>query len=155
MSALLANPALPGLIASLSNPSCQAIGMMGEQIVYHMLASAGYIVSNTHPGEQRADLRVITPHGEVLRVEVKTARKACDGKWHFTLRKKGKTDHSHSDVVILLCVMLTGFCVPFVIPTARIVHQQQACINSDPYRYKGKFARFRQPLHKLSLEVRF
>lgn len=153
MTVLLANPALPGLIASLSNPSHTAIGAIGEQLVYHALTSAGNIVSAVHPREQRGDLRVITPHGEVLRVEVKTARRASDNKWHFTLRKKGKTDHTHSDVVILLCVTLTGYCVPFVIPTKRLIHQQQACITSDPYRYTGKFASYRQRLTNLMLET--
>lgn len=152
MTALLAHPTLPRLFAHLANPT-NAVGAMGKQIVFHMLTSAGYLVSNTRVGEQRGDLRVITPHGEVLRVEVKTARRACDGKWRFTLRKKGKTDHAHSDVVILLAVMLNGFCVPFVIPTPVIIRQQQACISSNPYTYQGKFAPYRQRLTKLTLEM--
>lgn len=152
MTALLANPQLPGLLHNIAHPSAQALGALGEQLCYHLLTARGYTVSGVHPGEHRGDLRAITPAGEVLRVEVKTARRSRDGKWRFLLRKANKTDCSHSDVVILLCAMKTGYVVPFVIPTPALARRQQACITSDPYNYAGKYARYRQPMHSLSLE---
>ena len=153
MTPLFANPALPGLLNSLAHPKSRAIGSLGEQLCYHLLASRGYLPSNVHPKEHRGDLRVVTSSGEILRVEVKTARRASDGRYHFTLRKAGHTDHSDSDVIILLCAMKTGYVVPFVVPTRVVVRQNAIVISRDPYTYAGKFARYRQKMHLLNLEV--
>lgn len=151
MTALLANPALPGLLKHLANPSSNAIGALGEQLCYHALTARGYLVSNAHPKEHRGDLRIITRDGQILRVEVKTARRSADGYYRATLRKPGKTDHGDSDVVILLCVMEAGYVVPFVIPTPLIIHKNTLAVG-NPDTYRGKFARYRQRLYSLNLE---
>ena len=153
MTALFAHPSLPGLIRNLSNPSARALGALGEQLVYLLLEQNGYTVSAVHPGEKRGDLRVVTPSGEIMRVEVKTSRRAPDGKWRFRLYKPGHTDHKHSDVVILLCIARTGYSVPFVIPTDVLRYQTNAVISSNPYVYAGKFAPYRQKMHALKVEV--
>lgn len=152
MTALLANPQLPGLFYNLAHPKSQAIGTLGEHLCYHLLTARNYTVSNAHPSQHRGDLRVVTRSGEILRVEVKTARRATDGRWHFTLRKAGHTDHSNSDVIVLLCAMKTGYVVPFVLPTRAVARQNAVVISSDPYTYAGKYARYRQKMHLLNLE---
>lgn len=123
-------------------------GAAGEMMVTRALEARGYEVSRDRT---RGDLKVITPDGEIVGVEVKTARKCSDGKWRFLLRKDGHQDHRKSDVVIMLCVMRTGDVVPFVVPTSVLVDQRQAVITSLPYTYAGKLAAYRQRMHELSI----
>lgn len=151
MSALLADRTLPGLVHKLSNPTCRALGTLGEQFAYRILEKR-YHVSNTHPKERRGDLRVVTDEGVVLRVEVKTARMGQDGNWRFRLYKPGHTDHRDSDVVVALCVMPAGYVIPFVIPTSVVAQQTALVIASDPNNYAGKYARFRQNVRTINLE---
>jgi hypothetical protein len=77
-------------------------------------------------------------------VEVKTGRQAADGRWHFTLQKTRKCDHRHADIVLILAVMNSLRCVPFVIPVPAIGNSRQICIGPTPDRYEGKYAQFRQ-----------
>jgi hypothetical protein len=151
MTALLADPSLPGIIHKLSNPTCRALGTLGEQFAHRILEKR-YHVSNTHPKERRGDLRVVTDDGLILRVEVKTARMASDGCWRFTLHKKGHTDHRDSDVILALCVMPAGYVVPFVVPTPVVAEQNALVIASDPNIYAGKYARYRQNVRTINLE---
>ena len=153
MTTLLADPTLPGLIRKLANQNCRALGTLGEQLTFRILEKR-YHVSNTHPKERRGDLRVVTDDGLILRVEVKTARQSTDGKWRFTLYKAGHTDHRDSDVIIALCVLPAGYVVPFVIPTTAVAQQRALVISSNPQTYAGKFARFRQHIRTINLEMK-
>jgi hypothetical protein len=126
------------------------VGAIGEQVVANALERRGYLIQGWH---ERGDLTVLTPDGEYLYVEIKTARKGKDGKWRFTLRKKGSQDHSKSDIVILLCVMKAGDAVPFVIPTEQLLSQNQAVITSYPHLYQGKFTAFKQSLKYIKLKT--
>lgn len=146
-----AHPELPGLINHLSHSHVQ-VGAAGERLSYILLEQQGYVVSNVHPGECRGDLRVITKHGEIMKVEVKTARAGKDGRWHFNLRVDGHSDHRHSDIVILLCVLPSGYVVPFVVPVPAVAGIKQVNISSNPEQYKGKFSRYRQLVSALSLD---
>jgi len=154
MTALLAHPTLPGIFRNLANPTAQALGALGEQLVFRILESKGYTVSNVHSGERRGDLRAVTPNGEIMRVEVKTARQTKDGKYHFSLLKEGKRDHRDSDLIIFLCVTRAGFVVPFVIPTSVLSNHKATSICGDPYHYNGKYRPYRQRLYALELEVK-
>jgi hypothetical protein len=136
---------LPGLEMALSEENRRGIGALGERLAAHLLERAGYLVSHTRPGERRGDLRVVDQTtGEIVRVEVKTARRSQDKKWRFTLRKRGHTDHRQSDIVILLAVMPSGRAIPFVVPVHVLRHQNQAVITSHPETYGGKLAVYRQ-----------
>ncbi len=44
MSALLADPTLPGIIRKLSNPTCRALGTLGEQFAFERQEQGGYLV---------------------------------------------------------------------------------------------------------------
>lgn len=151
MTALIADPTLPGIIRKLANENCQALGTLGEQFAYRILEKR-YHVSNTHPKERRGARRVVTDDGLLLRVEVKTARIGRDRNWRFRLYKPGHTDHRNSDVIIALCVIPSGYVVPFVIPTSFVAEQNALVIASDPSTYAGKFARFRQNIRTINLE---
>jgi len=121
----------------------RALGALGERMAAHLLTEAGYLVispKRAHSGDLRA---IVGANG--FCVEVKTARKSCDGKWRFTLYKPGHTDFRDSDVVLLLAVLQSGRCIPFAIPVAEIESdRQQICITSHPERYAGRWAIYRQ-----------
>lgn len=126
----------------LSNPSARGVGIAGEQVAEWMLRYSGYHVrkANRHEG----DLVATDPDsGEIARIEVKTARQGRDGKWRFTLYKKGCTNHRHADYVLLLAALKSGRCIPFLCPVGAL-NQKQAVITSHPESYGGKLAQFRQ-----------
>lgn len=137
--------ALPMVELYLSDKKRKAIGTMGEIAVARMLESSGYDVSLAHVGEKRGDLRAVSRStGEIWRVEVKTARRAKDGKYRFTLFKKGCTDYRDADFVVLLPVLKSGRVVPFVIPVSKLGERSQICITSHPEDYAGMWKQYRQ-----------
>lgn len=125
------------------------IGARGEQIVAHALQQSGYKVSTAH---DIGDLTVVSPQGEILYVEVKTARRSVDKKWRFLLFKVGSQDHRKADIVVLLCLLKSGDAVPFVVPRSALTHKHQACISSMPQSYRGYLARYRQSIRRMTLE---
>lgn len=142
---LVAQLALPTMQIYLSDQKRKAIGTMGEITVARMLELSGYEVSFTHVRERRGDLRVYDiQSGEIVRVEVKTARRSKDGKYRFTLFKKGCTDYRDADVVVLLPVLKSGRTVPFVIPVDDLGNRSQVCITSHPEEYSGMWVKYRQ-----------
>lgn len=124
------------------------VGAAGELMVTRALEANGYEVLRDRT---RGDLKVTTPDGELIGVEVKTARRNKEKRWKFLLWKQQRQDHRKSDVVILLCVMRTGDVVPFVVPTTVLADQHSAVISSWPYDYAGKLAAYRQRMHELSI----
>ncbi|MCL4251808.1 MAG: hypothetical protein KJ065_26885 [Anaerolineae bacterium] len=144
---------IPQMTAYLSEPNRRGIGRIGEELVYRKLRDANLQVSFAHHGEQRGDLIARTLQGEVIRVEVKTARRNCARKWCFTLEKNGHTSITHSDVLILLCITASGDFVPFVIPVSDVIGRRHIVITSEPEYYSGRFARYRQHRNSVDLEV--
>lgn len=116
------------------------LGRLGEFTVWNALECAGYTVRRARMFQ--GDLRCVSPDGEIYYVEVKTARRGRDGKWRARLYKRGCTDHRHADLVVLLAVVGVR-AVPFVIPV-RDLPGRQCVITSDPERYAGRLAAFRQ-----------
>lgn len=147
--------ALGGLEAHHYRPhSSNGLGFWGEDWVSETLTKKGYQVT-PHPTRGcHFDLLVKQPTtGQLWRVEVKTARKASDGKWRFLLWRKGHQTHHDSHLVILLAVTPIWTVYPFVVPTSQLLNQNQAVITSHPQDYKGKLAPFRQHGFTLNLEV--
>jgi hypothetical protein len=133
-----------GLILALASRTHREIGAVGERWLCETLERQGYRVAYGQLGKKEGDLRVIDViTGEVLKIEVKTARQCKDGKWRFTLAKDGHTDHQHADMVALLAVMASGRVIPFVMPVEAVANQRQAVITSHPERYAGKLACWR------------
>lgn len=138
----------------LENKRAKAVGSYGESIAYDLLTRGGYLVSYTHEGEKRGDLRAVDAEtGEVIRVEVKTARRGKSGVFQFGLERANKsrvmTSARHSDVVILLAVTKMGTAYPFVIPVSALGNVKKIDIGSGhPANYTGKWARFRRTPHE-------
>lgn len=145
------HPDLPSLVALLST-SHTNVGAAGEKIAAIALQKAGYTVQAMRPGDKAGDLRVITGDGEILRVEVKTARQTAGYGWKFMLQKGTKTDHHHADILLLLCVEASGNVIPFVCPVAALANVKQCTVCKNIRQYSGKLAKYRQRLETLSLE---
>jgi len=151
----LQQPPLPAFYDLMTNMSKWQIGSRGEQIAADMLRDQGYTVRRTRRGEP-GDLRATSAVGEVLYVEVKTARQGQDRKWRFGLIGRGTacTDYRRSDLLILLAVVNDGEIVPFVIPCANITNKPHAVITSDPRSYRGRLAIYREnwkALHSVNI----
>lgn len=145
-------PTLPGFdvpitLAGFHTPLVQSrtgVGTLGELTAKQLFAESGYYAARARR-RRAGDLVVIDrATGEAHRVEVKTARRCSDGKWRFTLWKKGSTDHRDSDYVLLLAVLADGAVIPFLVPVAVLRDQRQAVITSEPTAYNGKLAPYRQ-----------
>lgn len=133
-----------GFLTSLTNLTNKQIGGIGEIWLSEALRNQGYEVQPGIQGQKRGDLLAIHPKtGEITKIEVKTSRRCKDGKWRFTLTKKGCTDHRHADKVALLAVLKTGQVVVFMIPVSEVADQNAAVISSHPEQYNGKFAKWR------------
>jgi hypothetical protein len=149
---MLIQPTLPGIQINLADIKPQSLGVHGEHFARLLLEQSGYhavITRRDEPG----DLRATHPDlGLTWVIEVKTARRGRDGYYRFTLWKLGKTNHHDSDLIILLAVTPGAIIVPFIIP-AQAVAQHHIVIPSDPAAYAGCYARFRQPVHGIKLEI--
>lgn len=138
---------IPELTAHMSQGRV-AIGATGENVVARAFEDNGYTVTTSYVN---GDLTVINKSGEIFYVEVKTARKGSKGQWKFTLYKRGSQNHRYADFVVLLCVMKSGFGIPFVIPIEHCRDITAINIPTYPGRYQGKYATFRQSLKRLRL----
>ena len=138
----------------LENKRAKAVGSYGESIAKALLEDAGYLVSYAHEGEKRGDLCVIDQEtGEIIRVEVKTARRGADGRFTFSLERRNTarvmTSAYHSDFVILLAVTKQGTPYPFVIPVSALGYITKIVISSgNPVSYSGKWSKFRRKPHE-------
>ena len=144
---------LPGFTAALYRaPSRIALGNKGEELLAYALQQQGYSVRIDHQ-YQSGDLTVFDANGHSVRLEIKTARKAKDKRYHFTLRKhwQGRqcADHTGADFVVLICVARTGHPSIFVVPVDAL--NVNSCTIGDPSTYSGRFARYRQNIRELRL----
>lgn len=142
---------IPQLRRHLSQ-SRSAVGVAGEILVARALEAQGHRVSIAH---DRGDLSVFLPDGQILGIEVKSARRNKQGKYQFTLWKhwQGRqcADHHNADVVILLCVLRTGDAVPFVVPVETLGTRHTVAITSFPTDYNGWLVTYRQTIRQLHL----
>lgn len=142
---LFNTPTLPNIRMTFANARRKALGSAGEMWVAGELSRSNWSVSFTKSGEHRGDLRAVHPvTGEILKIEVKTARQGRDKKWRFTLVKHGCTDYRHSDVLVLLCALAAGDVVAYVMRTDDIPNRRQITISSHPANYSGIYAKYRQ-----------
>lgn len=87
------------------NTGHNRLGKQGEREIERLLVDAGYKVKDGYDG---CDRTVVNPStGEMLHIEIKTARKSLKG-YQFCVRKDGHTSVDFSDLVILLCVHDSG-----------------------------------------------
>lgn len=138
---------MPELTAHMAQTHT-AVGLAGEIATARAFEVNGYAVDIAHEG---GDLHVIDTHGVIYRVEVKTSRKGADGRWRFTLYKKGSQDHKKADFVVLLALAKTGHAIPFVVPIDVCREKHSVCIPTWPLTYNGWLAQYRQSMRKLRL----
>jgi hypothetical protein len=104
----------------------------------YILALAGYfprLVSSYAP----FDILV----NENIRIEVKTAHRSKRGYYKFALYKKNHADHTHSDIIILLCIDDDNIVYPYIVPTRVLFHNKHFAITSHPLSYKGILSKYR------------
>lgn len=123
----------------------QQLGRIAEDFVISHLQKLGYCARLTKRGLEIGDVFAIDPTtGEMWHIEVKAARIASDGRFHFTLWKRGHTSHRRTDVVVLLCYYENiDIAIPFVIPTKNILNQNQVTIPAIGTGVKTKYKLYR------------
>lgn len=133
----------------------RALGAAGECKIKEALEAQGFTVDASHP-HKSGDLRVFDAQGNILYVEVKTARQNARKEWCFTLYKRWQgrecTDHRSCDFVILLAVLKSGQAIPFVIPCSKIGSVKAITLATHPQTYAGKYSYYRQNIKELRLQ---
>jgi hypothetical protein len=133
--------------------SRNSLGAIGEVIAARLLESSGYLVNLTHPSERRGDLRVVDRMtGDVIRLEVKTARQNSERRWCFTLYSRGKTDYRNADWVLILAVTACGEFVPYLLPIT-VLGNRSTLVISAPETYAGKWSPYRVTDGVIRLEM--
>lgn len=121
--------------------TCQSLGAWGEKYAKAQLERLGFKVerSTAHNG----DLRVFQPEtGEIVRYEIKTARKNVRGRYQATVHKAEHACLDGSDYVLFIIRTSATFVYSYLIPCADITGSQ-ITITSHPTTYAGKWSRYR------------
>lgn len=119
------------------------LGVSGEFYALRQFEALGYKVEYAQTKKQ-GDLKVVDmTTGQIVKVEIKTARKGRNLNYQVCLKKKGKTDVAHSDLVVIQLVLGTGEVVPFFIP-APLLADKQGISFTRAQTYNGKWAQYRQ-----------
>jgi hypothetical protein len=119
------------------------LGSLGEMLLSAYLKSQGW--HKVFSGEKKqGDVSGVHPEtGEIVRFEVKTAKRGSQRGWQFCLNKGTKTACSHSDFVFLLVIDEHGAIYRYLVPAPYFGRITQISISSHPTAYKGKLAAFR------------
>ena len=124
-----------------------ALGAAGECWAREFFAGRGFEIRDCHT---LGDMEIVDRQsGEILVIEVKTARRGVDRRrskfyWRFNLRKAGHTDHRKSDRVLAIALSASGVPVPYLIPTSDVFGLSCLTISgNDPRDYGGKYAQYR------------
>lgn len=131
----------------LGSPNLQrnTVGKLGEQwaiLKLQELFPNWYFFDVSQEGEH-CDIIGVLFVGTImltLCIEVKTARQNNQLRWKFQLWKDKKANHTGTDIVIMLQVLLNGEIVPYIVPTAIVREQKQATIHTLPFTYRGKLS---------------
>jgi hypothetical protein len=119
-----------------------AIGALGENIVYNALRSFGiacYYSHNYHSGDIRT---------KTAKIEVKTATRGKDNRYRFCLRKNdkhGKTDYRDSDYLLLQTIDENLLTTYYLIPCNEITVKHITIGKQSKYdKYKKSFAQIKE-----------
>lgn len=132
------------------SPHTKITGYIGEEIAIELLKQNGWHACRRKYRKGGDLIAFNKDTGEVLKIEVKTAKKSKNG-YQFCLKKSdrhGMTDCKYADVVLLLCITPAIAIIPFVMPP---IEQKKVCIR-NPYTTR-KFADYRQSTKCLELSV--
>ena len=135
--------------------TARQLGDAGEKMVRDALNHVGFNARIEHM-VNCGDILAHLPdgYGELYAIEVKTSRKGRDGNFAFQLFKKdkyGQTSCKNCDFVILLCVLDSGFVVPFCIPYEKIRGQKKIELSGQILSYSGKYKPYRRQIGRMML----
>ena len=128
--------------------SHHVLGAWGESVVISLFGSS--FIASKETRHFRADVKLISPYtGNIISIEVKTARKGKDGRYKFNLRKNKHTD-LHGDFVILQAISNTGNITQYIIPSALLSGKRQAFVTDN---YNGQYAKYRNARFLINREL--
>lgn len=135
------------------SPHTKITGYLGEMVILEALRGNDKYRGLLAKSNKTGDMHVVNKDtGEYFKVEIKTAKRGKQG-YQFCLRKNdrhGQTNISHADIVILLCVGLSGAFWPFVVPKEVFGRQKKAHIRNIE---TTKYSEYRQTLKTLEFEL--
>ncbi len=125
--------------------SPQALGYAGERYALTHYQQNGFKVEH-QPDGYHFDLLLTCPVKKTtIKIEVKTARKASDGRWHYTLYKKNHADHVTSDYVLLLQISPCGSVTTYLIPTDVLLAKKQVSMSASE-NYTGIYSQYKNTI---------
>jgi hypothetical protein len=128
------------------------LGHLGELLLQAELEYQGWGRVQLSDEKLRGDVSGIHPKtGEIVRFEVKSAKRGSQGGWQFCLNKGSKTACSHADYVFLIVVDEHGGIYRYLVPSAFFGRITQISISSHPTAYKGKLAAFRMRSEQIDI----
>jgi hypothetical protein len=120
------------------------LGHLGEWLLHAYLQAQGWHKVQFASEKRRGDVSGVHPAtGEIIRFEVKVARRGSQKAWQFCLNKPNKTACSHSDFVFLIVIDGNGAIYHYLVPSAFFGRISKFTLSSHPTAYKGKLAAFR------------
>jgi len=133
-----------------------SLGVVGEQYAKILLEAHGYLAEIDHQ-RRRGDLRVTTPDGEILRVEVKTARLSKRKYFEYGLKifsnGRLRTDCTNCDALLLLGVRPTGLVEFYVVPVKAAANIKVIKIPGKKSRFHSNWKQYRQFEGSLNLNA--
>lgn len=141
-------------LAFLMSGSRVTLGKTGEIYAQRMFEAHGYLADIDHQ-LKCGDLKVITPSGTVMRVEVKAARVNKDGYYQFCVTRRTKqgrikTSCKDCDALVLLGIAASGKVDIYVVPAKVVTHQSIIKIGAKQGQ-KSRWKQYRQHLGAISL----
>lgn len=130
------------------------LGRTGELYAKILLEAHGYLADIDHE-RKRGDLKVWSPAGTILRVEVKAARLSKDGSYQFCMNRKTKTGRVKTscgdcDAVILLGITKAGRVEIYVLP-AKAAQNYKIIKIRPKLKGKNRWAQYRQQCGNVNL----
>jgi hypothetical protein len=126
-------------LAYLMSGDRVTLGKTGELYAKILFDAHGYLSEIDHQ-RLNGDLRVCTPSGVVMRVEVKAARVGKGGYYQFCLTRRTRTGYvktscRNCDAVVLLGITASGRVEIYVLPAKAV---QDRAIIKIPAKTGGK-----------------
>lgn len=143
-------------LAYLMSGDRVTLGRTGEVYAKILLEAHGYLADIDHD-RKRGDLRVVSPAGTVMRVEVKAARLGKDGSYQFCITRRTKqgrikTSCCDCDAVVLLGIKPSGTVEIYVIPAKAAQHISIIKIRTNSSG-KSRWKQYRQHCGNVSLNA--
>lgn len=131
------------------------LGSVGELIMCEHLRAQGY-ETQYQKLYHRGDLLTYDDNGKQWKIEVKTAKRANDGRWYYCISKNdlhGKTNACNSDLVALLQIGKVDIDL-YVIPSQFLQGQTKVTLPTVAPLTRSKYRHFYQNIRHIDLFTR-